>query len=403
MRFAKFNNEKGVTLVELLAALGLFAVVIALASSVIIQLVQTEDWTSGRVELTQDTNVLVSELRNTYQRMSETAETETVNLPYQESDRLELVGVVIDGGETLVSGNGLIEGVPVMENLPIQLTTEHSSGETLTIESVWTNKQSYEVSVIIDSGGSGEDIVNPNPEDYEPAGDECDYYSNIFFERSKEFGDWEKCQEIMVHGHSAWFWNNLTLNNVIFHAEKDLFIDGSTILYNESNLIAGNNVRLSGHANIHSNSRVTVGSHLVAEDVLRLDSNAVFSVGASAQFYAQLEAYSNSRITVDGYFFAEDQLTLHGNATLTIGENASFNGDVEIQSNASITITGDAIFNRPVSLQNNAGLIIQGDAHFADDIGFDWSNAEICVEGEVTYGDGVIPDIDIIENAASCD
>jgi len=61
---ASFQNQKGITLVELLAALALFGIVLTIVTSVLVQSIKYNDRSENNVNLRQQANYVVTTLRN---------------------------------------------------------------------------------------------------------------------------------------------------------------------------------------------------------------------------------------------------------------------------------------------------------------------------------------------------
>src|SRR5699024_7453356 len=113
----------GITLVELLAALGLFVIVIALSSTIIIQLINSEEETGDEIDLTQNSNVLISELRNQYFHSCMESETESTscNLQFEYTDNIKIKEFVVNSGEKMQIEDKIIKNVPKQETLPIKI------------------------------------------------------------------------------------------------------------------------------------------------------------------------------------------------------------------------------------------------------------------------------------------
>ncbi|MFB4166725.1 type II secretion system protein J [Virgibacillus sp. JSM 102003] len=238
MKLRQFSTEKGITLVELLAALSLFAVVILLSSTVIIQMINSEDNTSGQISLNQETNVLVSELRSEYTEKSDEVENaEKFNICYQRIDGLDVEQVITfldDKQETKQVNNNCIIGMTKQEVLPIQITTVNDSDQSLTIKTTWRNNSEYIINVKTD-----EDERYEFTEDGKTAN--CDYNQNTRFRNPDNNEKVMFKQDCTIYG-SAWIAGNIEIKNkVSVVVEKNLYIsDNVSIVGKGGNNKAGN-------------------------------------------------------------------------------------------------------------------------------------------------------------------
>ncbi|MGP4108304.1 PulJ/GspJ family protein [Virgibacillus sp. L01] len=221
MKLRQFSTEKGMTLVELLAALSLFAVVIALSSTVIIQMMSSEENTSRQISLNQETNVLVSELRKEYTKKSDEVEdAEKFNICYQKIDGINVKQVITfldDKQQTKQLNNDCIIGMTKQEVLPIEITTANEADQALTIKTTWRNNDEYVI-----------ELKNEEDEKYEFTEDgksaNCDYNQNTRF---KNAGNNKKVMfkdDCKVNG-SAWIAGDIEVKNEIkLVVEKNLYI-----------------------------------------------------------------------------------------------------------------------------------------------------------------------------------
>lgn len=209
------------TLVELLAALSLFAVVVVLSSTVIIQLMSSEDNASGQISLNQETNVLVSELRNEYtEKSDEVEDADKFNICYQKVNGLDVKQVITflnDEQQTKQVNNDCIIGLTKQEVLPIEITTANDAKQSLTVKTTWRNNDEYVI-----------DLKDDEDEKYEFTEDgkfaNCDYYQNTRFknpDNNKKVMFKDDCK---ING-SAWIAGNIEVKNKIkLVVEKNLYI-----------------------------------------------------------------------------------------------------------------------------------------------------------------------------------
>ncbi|SDQ43235.1 prepilin-type N-terminal cleavage/methylation domain-containing protein [Virgibacillus subterraneus] len=229
MKLRQFSTQKGMTLVELLASISLFAVLIALSSTVIIQMINSEDNTSRQISLNQETNVLVSELRNEYtEKSDEVEDAEKFNICYQKIDGLDVKQVITfldDKQQTKQVNNDCIIGITKQEVLPIEITTANEADQTLTIKTSWRNNDEYVI-----------ELKNEEDEKYEFTEDgkfaNCDYNQNTRFKNADDYKKVMFIDDCKVNG-SAWIAGDIEVKN-------------KTKLVVEKNLYISDNVRIVG-------------------------------------------------------------------------------------------------------------------------------------------------------------
>ena len=135
-----FLNEKGITLVELLAALVLFAIVSALVMTVLFNVFQNSENISDNAQLRQDANLLISALRSNYNQgdfkvglngsKSLLIDEQEVNSSMTSSiDELEL----INGGNSISAVNESMDVTADGTPLSIDLKLKNEAGQTYSI------------------------------------------------------------------------------------------------------------------------------------------------------------------------------------------------------------------------------------------------------------------------------
>lgn len=170
MKFRQFENEKGLTLIEVLATMNIFAILIVLSSTLIIQFTDNAEKTSGSISLQQDTNVLMAEVRNQfYEGKSDICFHEYRKLIDKgESD-------FVNGDHSLPINNGCIIGVNSQEPLSIHLSTTNSTNQNFTVDTTLTTKNDYVLN------------LEENPDDFEKRNiEEC------FFDKNTKFNNYIK-------------------------------------------------------------------------------------------------------------------------------------------------------------------------------------------------------------------
>lgn len=217
MLFTKLKNEKGISLVELLAALSLFAVVIALSSTVIVQMVNSEEKTSEQISLQQSTNVLMAELRSQYYELK----SEGSDICFRKNKKIinTSKSVFKNGDRPLKASNGCIRNVDNKHSLFIHLTTNNSTGQNVTIKTTIVPKKNY-VLVL------EENLANFTIGDMDEA---CTFIGDTKFNNTilKNKQNTTCQNKYIIHGSAA-FMGDLTLHNKVnITVEGNLYIYGN--------------------------------------------------------------------------------------------------------------------------------------------------------------------------------
>ncbi|MFD1038128.1 type II secretion system protein J [Virgibacillus byunsanensis] len=235
MPFRQYHNEQGMTLVELLAAISLFAILVTLSSTIIIQLLNSEEKTSDQISLKQDTNVLVSEMRSTYYDENSILCMDT------SEGRIDLVmdeTSITNGNRELEINNGCVENVDHTEPLHILLTTSNKSDQNFSVKTTWTSKTDYNFSVSIN-----EEIDFPNEVTKDNIRDGCNLSGNTSFNMN-EINAHYRC---IVTDGNAEFPNDLLINK----GSLTLTVDGNAEFLKSISLLKNNpnNVELEVFGN----------------------------------------------------------------------------------------------------------------------------------------------------------
>ncbi|RNA68626.1 prepilin-type N-terminal cleavage/methylation domain-containing protein [Alteribacter keqinensis] len=133
MKKIRNSNQKGVTLIELLAALALFGLIGAIAITFLIQANLFHVRTGADISLTQEANLVVSELRSIHQR-EEMGDSYTICIEdgYLFHNHTRISSIPFDSfkiysDKDLVSGPHCEEGILRAEALPLSFTIVNKS------------------------------------------------------------------------------------------------------------------------------------------------------------------------------------------------------------------------------------------------------------------------------------
>ncbi|RYG74916.1 prepilin-type N-terminal cleavage/methylation domain-containing protein [Lentibacillus lipolyticus] len=141
MTFRRLKNEKGLTLVELLAALSLLGILIGLSSALVFQLMANEEQISKQISLRQDTNVTINELRHQFEEGNDTLCIQQQGINYAFS---EVTNGQVDGTCLTITDNE--------KPLSFKLTATNDAGQTFEMKTTWDNKKAYVLNIEPDKG-----------------------------------------------------------------------------------------------------------------------------------------------------------------------------------------------------------------------------------------------------------
>lgn len=267
MKFRHFSTEKGMTLIELLAALSLFATLIVLSSTVIIQLVNSEEMTSDDIALKQDTNVLISELRNKfYNGKDELCTTEDTKAKFTE----------VSNG--IINDEGCIGNIDTKKPLSFKLTAINHSRENLSIKTTWASPQQY--------------VLNMRKEFEIPddMNEECIYHGDTIFPNNILKN--KKCNDTLYVTGNAVFRNIEIKQGITLYVKGDMTIENGITIKNSTFIESWGDADFKGIISFHQKSKIIVKN--------------------DADFYGEFKQLGN-----DGSICVQGEKKFHNNLTET--------------------------------------------------------------------------------------
>lgn len=269
------------TLVELLAALSLFAILIALSSTVIIQMMSSEEKTSGNISLKQDTNVLISDLRNQYYRGES-----KLCFNKENSFTIKNDTTIHNGQDKLaINENGCVD-INNNKTIEIYLATENN-GQQFSLKTTWANKEEYEIS--LEDNFNEEDFQDGNTQD------QGEFNGNTKFEQNsiKKNG----YTSITVNG-SAWFPNGVNIKQGIsLTITQNLYMDEKSILFNSAMVDIGKDAIFKSDITLKNKSSITIdGDAHFYGDIIQNGNNGSICVMGETFFHTNKTVNDYNRI-----------------------------------------------------------------------------------------------------------
>ncbi|SET45111.1 hypothetical protein SAMN05216389_111153 [Oceanobacillus limi] len=408
MIIRQFKNEKGITLIELLAALSLLSIVIILSGSLLSQIMKGEGSSSSQVSINQKTNVLINELRENYLNRIDNLSSDTFNLCFSGYEDISVIKVVINKNQELNIIDNCIEGIKNQKNLPIRIVTRNNLGQELTVETVFNKMEELTMNINLnnnedfDSKDDFESITN-DKSGYSPGDtqENCNFIGYTSFTQH-QIGPWNSCNNPTVVDGSAWFKNNISFHSTIhFTSGINFFADNIFNLESNSELTIENNARLEGQSTLKSNSKMTVNNLLIL-DKFTLQSNSQLNTQGGFRVDGPLTVQSNSKMLIGGHFFSLNNTIFQENSNINIDKNATFEDNVTLMGNSNLTIKGNADFYKSLHFQENSRITINGDLHVRGDLTPEWGAGAICVKGTATFDRDLFSNLKINEDANAC-
>lgn len=126
----RMNNEAGFTLVEVLATLAIFSVLMVLVMSTLFTTMQQNERVQETNQLQRDTNMIIMQMRNDYHNGSGT---DSLTIPASYDD-ITVESLVINGVDKTGSASIMTE---FDEPLDINITTKGAGAKEIEIHTIW--------------------------------------------------------------------------------------------------------------------------------------------------------------------------------------------------------------------------------------------------------------------------
>ncbi|MFC7061635.1 prepilin-type N-terminal cleavage/methylation domain-containing protein [Halobacillus seohaensis] len=380
MRRYRLLNEKGITLVELLAALALLGMITAIAGSLFSQTMNSSSTVEDQINLKQKTNQILSHLR-------EQTKQEPVEICYKNDQVIYVNGENLLGSEHVFISQLYIEnGQNSLSKSSECLTTTTKSpiNIDITVDTKGQNSSDYQTSTIIiprpksdlvldenqqqDFFSDSKEFKNLDPIHHQP------YQKGIPSQIKCSFDENTKISEERVHAPtwgtecaqttfslSVWYPYNLTLNS------------------------GGSPVELSVQKNLYVDKKTT------------LIGDATIEVRGDALFENTVTLKGNSTMSANNLYFKnggviQENTSLQSKGSMRIDETLTLMGDAEISADGNLFIDG------PIEMHNDTYISSKKDIIISNNVGLSWSTGTICAEGEIIGQGYVESNINLLSN-----
>ncbi|MGD6991615.1 PulJ/GspJ family protein [Sutcliffiella horikoshii] len=384
------QDERGLTLIELLATIVIGAIVIGLATSVFVSAAKQNKTTYEHNALRQEANLIITKLRQIHQEPDSKEEpySYSYSLCYESNEKIyldttltnslgnenyrfknvEFINAIetADSYKTIDSTNDCINSVDIYSPLLVKFTLVNDQGQEFNMNTAIARITPLD-EVIREWQENEEELPGEIPNPGEPPIEE------VVFEEIED-DNFTLYESISNFQHCPWensnksyksngslhfppnngkncrdadsFQKNLYLNGLVISSGDSLSImesfynNGGTELQGNSTLNVLFNARLSGKVDFKSGASLIVGNRLQASKTT-LESKSDIYVGDSAKFTNDLTLKSNTELYVENNLFAQN-ITLDNGAKIIVGNSANFeepitmnNGSICVEENVS--------------------------------------------------------------------
>src|SRR5690625_2388847 len=363
-RRARFNSEKGVTLVELLAVLTLLGIISVIVYSVGFQGFTSEEKASNTLTLNQEANVFISELRSQYYKDKNDTE---ICAKFKDGIEIEAESKFTNGEKELTYVNGCIIDIDKNKPLSLEIIFSNADDQKLKLVTTWNHQQPH-IALDIAEGGDDDDDSPPGE-----GGDDGDSPP------PKIELDFLPCLDNPEYNNKDIKWDGTTLeSNCSQHSGENSDKYGTyknLVIVNELKLV--NNELITIHA-----------KDLTFQDEVELGNNAELTLEGTTSFKNELKLENGAKVDISQDATFQDQVVLKNGAELTISGEGFFGNEINLENNAKVDISKDATFKDAVELENNEEMFLNKNAAFYGEVKLG-NNARMKILGDATFGDSV--------------
>lgn len=384
------QNERGLTLIELLATIVIGAIVIGLATSVFVSAAKQNKTTYEHNALRQEANLIITKLRQIHQEPDSNEEPYSYSLCYESNEKIyldttltnslgnenykfknvEFINAIDtpDSYKTIDSTNDCLNNVDIYSPLLVKFTLVNDQGQEFDMNTAIARITPLD-EVIREWEENEEELPGEVPNPGEPPIEEVvfeevanDNFNNYVHIDKPQHCPWKDySRSFKLNGslnfkpnegknckNADTFLKSLYLNGLVVSSSDSLnimnsfFNDGHTHLEGNSTLNVSANARLSGDVSVKSGSSLIIGNRLQASKTT-LDSNSDIYVGDSAMFTSDLILKSNTELYVENNLFAQ-KITLANGAKIIVGNAGIFEKPITM-NNGSICVEGKVSFS----------------------------------------------------------
>ncbi|MCA0969919.1 FapA family protein [Halobacillus litoralis] len=418
-----YFNQKGLTLVELLAALALVGIIATIAGSVVTQTFQSNSIVQDEIDLKQQTNSILTIIREevTQQNMKiclVDRHTLTMDDDNQEpllydnlltKENMTISELYIENlnnsssspSELDINSSSNLSGdncITTAEN-PIYIklaTAANRAGEQDQTYKTSTviNNRSENVNVEIPDDSNEDDETDPpqpdNPDIFtlqseflsildnrfddgefildHPNGDKnkCEFDENIKLNKKEDIAPYGTKCKVTNYNKSLWSHYSMFINPTGWdfaevNVKGNLYQENKVQFGNSSHLNVSGNSHISNNVNLYGNGKMSLHNTYFKNKVSLSNSASISSTG-SVRSDGIVELSNNNQLSVIGYGFFNNDFSMYNNSLLE-AEKLFFGENFEM-TKSNLTSSTDLNFLGVSSFYNNSSLSAGNDMIF---------------------------------------
>ncbi|WLV24127.1 type II secretion system protein [Aciduricibacillus chroicocephali] len=358
------NNEKGLSLVEVLAGLVLLSIISTLTTMILINVFKSNDTAAEEISIKQNANVMMSEFQRQYYETADT--TLCFNPP---------AGLSIDKKTTVDNGGAPIE---MDENYCVHdVVRKEPLNVDLYVKGNNSNKQLALKTTLVKGGQQKLTNTDTVPDAPCPTKRPIDY---IDLTKQKD-------SSLPCNATGNYIWNGKS------SCQKPPKIDGNLYITDEFekdnyNLNVTGTVTFQNEVDLDKHSTLTIGKNACFNDETQFDDSTI-TVGGSSIFANEFDMdNSNMNIVGNAQFYREFDVD---DSEVTIGGNAEYFNEFDVED-GNIRISGTAVFHKEFDFegedqdgdndQSKYLVSIGNGATFKDEFDFDDGTLKIIGSAE---------------------
>ncbi|MCG1022198.1 prepilin-type N-terminal cleavage/methylation domain-containing protein [Sutcliffiella horikoshii] len=362
------DDERGLTLIELLATIVIGSIVIGLATGVLVSAMKQNKMVTEHNALRQEANLIITKLRQIHQE-------EPYTLCFNEDKKLYINGSSLGtdtytysavsvenvNGELTTGSLGCIHDIDVNSPLLVEFTLEDKEGHQFNLNTAIQRIKPVERS----EGEVVGDIPWENREEFSALNPSHLTVNNTNNNPSNcNFASTTLNQKVS----GTFPINSGNCSSVTF---KTLLLDGVTFP-------AGSNITINQILYSYINKSTII------QDGWSIQNATNLRVNQQARFDGKLDLGQYTSFYVDNNLHTKKEFTVKTKSDVFIGKDANFEQGVSLTGDSDVFITGNLFANGTINVGPQAELYILGNLYLGDNIIINGSE-NICVEGAVSY------------------
>ncbi|MCP3030471.1 prepilin-type N-terminal cleavage/methylation domain-containing protein [Halobacillus sp. A1] len=413
MRQNFLNNNRGVTLIELLAALAFAGIILTITGSFFVQSINSSSSVESQIDLKQQSNLLLSQIREeTKNQPAEICFDNELQL-YVNNDRvlsnehIYINELYIENGNISLSNPGDCINTTTESPISIGLTvstTEQNSSDYKTSTVIMPRSSSHlkvevkqnekeEPENIFTTSEQFEDLSVKDGEPYQRMNSngngQCHYEDSVSL-LSITFASWTSpCLHTtfaqFVHAKQGFSMNgtNGYRDELLVEIGESLYVDGYASIQ-QGTLKVSDNIQFNNQFNL--NSGVIEGNNVHFKNNTNFNNNFTLQTSGSTRFDQAMTSFSNGTFNIGGYLFSNNDFRIGNNVEMYVSEGAAFTHKVYLLGNADLYAGGSIDIRGKTQFQNNASMSSGGNITFHSQANLN-GNSSVKSEGNITFNE----------------